>query len=62
MVEAVIHWPLTARAPTQTPARSFGTYSQQSGTGTAISPQVLWFLPVIFPPILHTHLSVTDGI
>ena len=46
MVEAVSHWPLIALAPPQIPASSFGTYSQQSGNGTAFSPHVLWFWPV----------------
>jgi len=43
MVEAVIHWPLTAQAQTQTPESSFGTYRQQSGTGTAVSPKYYGF-------------------
>lgn len=63
MVDEVSHWSLTARALTQTPVSSFGTYSQQSGTGTAVSPKYYGFcLSIIFPPILHTQSSITDGI
>ena len=42
----------------QSLGHSSGICGKQSGSGTGFSPDISVFLPVIIPPMLHTHYRV----